>query len=385
MLGRVFSRRNAILSGLAVALAGCQVIPKVEPTTEPVPTPEPSETALPTDEGRHRVALLVPLSGENGAAGQSISNASTMAILDTNASNLRITTYDTAAGAGAAAQKAVADGNELILGPLIPENVTAVLAQARPARVPMITFANDSSVAAEDVFVMGHVPEQSIKRTVNYVTGQGVRNFAALLPDGTYGDRAAIALSQAVSAAGGRLVATDRYNRSNTSVISAAQRLRRSGGFDAVLIADGTRISALAAKELRDPNTLVPTLLGTELWSGESEIASNPVFRGAIFSAVSDNRFRQFGDAYRGRFGQAPHRVATLGYDAVLLTLRIAREWPDGRAFPARKMYDRGGFLGIDGAFRFNESSVIERAMEVRQASGGSVAIVSEVPQQFDD
>ena len=55
---------------------------------------------LPTDTARHRVALLVPLSGENAAVGRSIANATTMALLDTNAENLRITTYDTATGAG---------------------------------------------------------------------------------------------------------------------------------------------------------------------------------------------------------------------------------------------------------------------------------------------
>jgi hypothetical protein len=38
---------------------------------------------LPTDTARHRVALLVPLSGENAAVGRSIANATTMALLDT--------------------------------------------------------------------------------------------------------------------------------------------------------------------------------------------------------------------------------------------------------------------------------------------------------------
>jgi branched-chain amino acid transport system substrate-binding protein len=383
MFGKLFSRRGATLAAMAAVLAGCQVIPKTEPIAPPPPAPEPSDTVLPDDQGRHRIALLVPLSGENGAAGQAIANAGTMAILDTNAANLRITTYDTAGDAGAAAQRALADGNELILGPLLPEEVTAVLARARPAKVPVITFANDASVAAADVFVMGSVPEQSISRTVRHAVSQGARNFAALLPDGDYGNRAGAALEQAVTAAGGRLVATDRYDRSNTSVISAAQRLRRGGGYDAVLIADGARISALAAKELRPANAALPTLIGTELWSGDAEIARNAVFRGALFSAVSDNRFRQFSDAYRGRFGETPHRIATLGYDAVLLTLRLTRDWREGRPFPVRQMYDSGGFLGIDGAFRFGENSVVERALEVRQASGGSVVVVSAVPEQF--
>ena len=81
---------------------------------------------LPTDTARHRVALLVPLSGENAAVGRSIANATTMALLDTNAENLRITTYDTAHRRRQRRRAARSrDGNKLILGPLVREDVTA--------------------------------------------------------------------------------------------------------------------------------------------------------------------------------------------------------------------------------------------------------------------
>ncbi|HSG56986.1 MAG TPA: penicillin-binding protein activator, partial [Paracoccaceae bacterium] len=150
-------RRGLAVAFITLALAGCKVIPdggSGGPVTDApvaVPTDVPSDTALPQDEGRHRVALLVPLSGENGAVGQSIANATTMALLDTNAENLRITTYDTSAGAARAASRAIADGNQLILGPLGRDDVATVLAQARPAGIPLITFSNDAGVAAADV------------------------------------------------------------------------------------------------------------------------------------------------------------------------------------------------------------------------------------------
>ena len=176
------TRRALAVGFLTVALAACKVVPdggRPGPVPTPTPTPGPVEDVLPTDTSRHRVALLVPLSGDNAAVGRSIANATTMALLDTNAENLRITTYDTATGAGSAAQRAIADGNKLILGPLLREDVSPVLARARPADVPLVTFSNDTSVAAPDVFVMGHVPEQSVTRTVGYLAGQGARRSAA--------------------------------------------------------------------------------------------------------------------------------------------------------------------------------------------------------------
>src|SRR5690606_1674827 len=342
------SIRRALAVGLlTILLAACKVVPDSgRPGPQPIPVPDgPSEDVLPTDTARHRVALLVPLSGDNASVGRSIANATTMALLDTSAENLRITTYDTATGAGSAAARAIADGNKLILGPLVREDVQPVLSRARPASVPLITFSNDTSVAAPDVFVMGHVPEQSVARTVAYASQQGARRFAALVPNGDYGGRAAEALGRSVAGVGGQLVATERYDRGNTSIVSAAERLKAKGAYDAVLIAEGSRLSATAAASLRQGGTRV-YLLGTELWSGEASIANSAALRGAWFSAVSDGRYRQFVTSYESRFGEQPFRVATLGYDAVLLTLRIARDWQPGRNFPAGRMLAEDGFLG---------------------------------------
>jgi ABC-type branched-subunit amino acid transport system substrate-binding protein len=379
-------KRLMTVGVLALGIAGCKVIPDDGRPPVVTPTPEPTETpddVLPTDDGRHRIALLVPLSGANGAVGQSIANATTMALLDTNAANLRITTYDTATGAGSAAARAVRDGNKLILGPLLGTDVTAVLGQARPADVPLIAFSNDTSVAARDVFVMGVIPEQSIARTVDYAISRGSRRFTVLVPNGEYGRRAEIALADRVSARGGALVATERYDRGNTSIVSAAERLNARGGFDTVLIADGVRLSAMAAGALKDAGEALPTILGTELWSGDDGLARASALRGAWFSAVSDGRYRQFVNSYETRFGEQPYRLATLGYDAVLLTLRVARDWRPGRDFPTAAMLDEGGFIGLDGPFRFGRNGIAERAMEVRQVGNGTVTVVDPAPQRF--
>jgi ABC-type branched-subunit amino acid transport system substrate-binding protein len=369
---------------LSVALAACQVVPKGQgPVVTPRPVPTATPGQLPQDEGRHRVALLVPMSGANGAVGQSIANATTMALLDTNAANLRITTYDTATGADSAAARAIADGNKLILGPLLGDDVKMVAAKARPARVPLIVFSNDRSVAARDVFVMGVLPEESIARPVEYAAGHGSKRFAAIVPSGDYGRHAQAALAERVKAVGGTLVATETYDRGNTSIISAADRLRAKDGFDTVLIADGARLSAIAAGALKKAGAALPRLLGTELWSGEEDVAKASALRGAWFSSVSDSRYGRFASSYKSRFGAQPYRVATLGYDAVLLTLRIARDWTPGRDFPTSHMFDNGGFLGIDGAFRFQPNGIAERAMEVRQVGNGTVTVVSPAPSQF--
>ena len=373
--------RNLALASAIVLVAGCKVIPKGPPVSGPAPAPtEAPSSNLPTDRERHRIALLVPLSGANAGVGQSLANATTMALLDTNAQNLRITTYDTATGAQSAAARALADGNKLILGPLLNEDVRTVAAMARPARVPMITFSNDSSVAADDVFVLGHVPAQAVARVVSFAKAKGISRFAVLTPGGEYGQRAGAAFTAAVRAAGGSVVASENYDRGNTSITSAAQRLKGKGGYDAVLIADGARMAARAAPMLKAVGAVAPRILGTELWSGESTVLATPALRGAWYAAVSDARYGKFVSSYKARFGPQPYRIATLGYDGVLLTLNVAREWKPGSLFPTRKLGDRGGFVGLDGAFRFAGDNVAERSWEVREVGTG---IASPAPTRF--
>lgn len=377
----VGDRRKFVAVAAMALLAACKVVPSGPPVT--VPVPDRPISNLPTDTERHRIALIVPMSGANASVGQSIANAATMAVLDTNAENLRITTYDSSAGIEAAASRAIADGNKLILGPLLGEHTPIVAKHAAPARVPIISFSNDNTVATRNVYIMGNVPEQALRRTVTFARSRGANRFGALIPGGEYGRRASAELMAAVRDNGGVVGAIETYNRSAGSVAAAAKQLNTRGPLDAVLIADGGRIAAQAAPLVKSGSSTT-RILGTELWSGESVIASTPALRGAWFSAVSDGRFRQFSGSYRGRFGAAPNRLATLGYDAVLLTLRIARDWRPGTTFPTSRLADPGGFVGLDGPFRFR-NGVIERAFEVREVRAGGVTVVSPAPEKFAD
>ncbi len=385
-LNSPMNRRNLLAATTMAVLAGCTVVPKAPAPTTPAPAPTPTESVIPEDTGHHRVALLVPVSGKNAAVGQSIANAANMALLDTGAKNLRITTYDTGANPADAARRALADGNRLILGPLLSDNIPAVAAVARPQDVPLISFSNDEKAASKNVFIMGNLPGQSIQRTVEYAHAHGVSAYAALIPRGEYGDRASDALLSSVRSSGGAVIAMEPYDRTAASIGGAATRIKAKSGYGALLVADGGKLSARAATAFRagSENANV-RLLGTELWGGERELTSTPALNGAWYSTVSDQRFPQFSKSYRSRFGSQPFRIATLGYDAVLLTLRISRDWKVGKKFPTSDMLESGGFLGLDGAFRFTRGGIIERALEVREIKDGSVSVVSPAPSKFGD
>lgn len=394
-MGDGASRPQQAIRWLAVAAAGllaaCQTViprgPEPAPRAEaprPAP-PRPADTGvqpgLPRDEGRNRVALLVPLSGANAGVGRSIANATMLALLDTQNRSVRITNYDTATGASAAAQRAIAEGAQLIIGPLLAENVRQVTPIARAAGVPVLSFSNDMALAGSGAYVMGYIPAQSIERVVDYARSQGVTSFAGLVPNGLYGERASTAFLRSVESGGGRVVSLQTYGRTPGAVTAAAKQLG-AGPYGAVLVADGGATAAAAAAVVKRGGAAT-RLLGTELWNTESSIGSRTALNGAWFASVSDTLYRQYAAKYRQRFGTSPYRLSSLGYDAVLLTVRIARDWPAGGRFPEARLRDAGGFAGIDGALRFGRDGVAERALEVQEVRGGTTVTVSPAPTGF--
>lgn len=389
--GTTVSRRAAVkrwgtLVFASAVLAACQVVPKGPPKTVDAPPPveaPPTTTPLPTDLARHRIALLVPMTGSSAAVGESIANAANLAVLDTGGKNIRITTYDTGTGAAAAAQRAIADGNRLIIGPLLAEDVRAVAPIGRAAKVPLITFSNDVSVVGNGTYLLGFVPTQSIDRVVSFARSKGITSFAGLVPNGTFGQRTSQAMIKAVEANGGRMVGLQAFDRSPASINAAVTKLSASSAYDALLIADSGRVALQIVPLVRKRGGTTAKILGTDLWNVEGSLAQSPVMQGAWFASVSDSFYNQLATKYRARFAKGPYRLASLGYDSVLLVNKIAGAWKVGTAFPTAQLLDSGGFSGIDGAFRFTSSGIAERMLEVQEIKTGGFTVVSPAPRSF--
>ncbi len=381
-LKRVMKAASAFIGTSFLAACSSVVPPSVQaPVSAPVTAAAVNVVA--TDSDRHRVALLLPISGRDGDVGQEIANATTLALLDTKSSNIRMTTYDTANGVEAAAQQAIADGNKLILGPLRGDNVVKVANFARPANIPIISFSNDVSVAGQNVFLMGHLPNQSIERIVRFAQKRGKTRFAGLVPKNVFGQRALSNLTSSVRNAGGTLVTIQEYDSSRSSIESAAKRIANLGNVDAVLIADGGRRAAIGTSYLRQHGLQSAQIMGTDRWNVDNSLVTSSTMRGAWFASVADSLYRQYADNYNNRFGKRPLRLSSLGYDSVLLVARVARDWQVGSNFPVTMLTDPGGFIGVDGAFRFLPNGKSERMLEVQEVRQGQYVTIDAAPRNF--
>jgi branched-chain amino acid transport system substrate-binding protein len=389
------------------------VTPPVAPVVAPPTTPQvPVSPPRPQQPSNQlHVAILVPMTGPSARVGQSIANAANMALLELNSPRIKLKIYNTDGGAQSAAAEAVAEGSKVILGPLFAAEVRSVQAVARAANVPVITFSNDASVAQAGTFVLGYQPGQEISRVLGYAKSRGITRFGALVPQGRYGEVATRAMS-AAAAGVGQVTAMETYPREVKSLFAPARRVTNYEArltaarsvaktatptnstsvrlppppFDALLLADNGGMLRALLPVLRSFGVESPRvrILGTGLWAAEPDLIREPGLAGAWFASVPDGEFNSMAKRFRGQFGFQPPRLASLGYDGVLLIATGARNWSPGQSFPASSLMSSSGFVGVDGIFRFGSSGVAVRGLEVQEiVAGGGIRTVSPAPSAF--
>jgi branched-chain amino acid transport system substrate-binding protein len=371
----------------AAALTACaggnsQFFSTAPQSAEPAP-------AATLGEGQVRVALILPLSaqGNAGVAAQSMKNAADMALAEFKNPNIQLLVKDdggTPQGAQAAAQQAIGEGAEIIIGPLFAEAVRAVGATARQRGIPVIAFSTDVSVASRGIYLLSFLPETDVKRIVDFAVSRGKRSFAAMLPDSAYGAVVEAAFQQDVSRRGGRIVALEKYPPDPTKMAEPARRVAQAAAqADSIFIPDGADavpqvVQALAAAGV---NLKRVQLLGTGLWD-DPRVFSTPALDGGWYAAPESSGFRNFSGRYRARYGQDPVRTATLAYDAVALVAALVKT-QGAQRFSEQVLTTSSGFAGIDGVFRFRPDGTNERGLAVLRVAPTGGQVVSPAPRVF--
>ena len=334
--------------------------------------------------GGVKIALILPLSagGQTGIAANSLKNAGELAIAEANAPNVQLIVKDdkgTSDGASAAAQEAVNEGAELIVGPLIAANVQAAAAVARAAGRPVIAFSSDASVASRGVYLLSFLIEGYVDRVMDYARSKGKKSFAAMAPQNDYGNVAVAEFQQEAAKLGVRVVTVARYAPGQAGA-AAKEIAAVASQVDALFIpeqADGADAvsAALAA------NGLKMQILGTGIWN-DPRVMKLPGLQGAWFAAPEAAGFSAFAERYRAKFNNDPTRLATLSYDAVSLVAALARTQGQQR-FAEKTLTNPSGFNGADGVFRFRPDGPDERGLAVMQITNGAASPVSPAPRSF--
>jgi branched-chain amino acid transport system substrate-binding protein len=379
--------RTLVVLTSAILLAGCSG--KLGDLLSSSSSPTPAQPASSIGAGAVKVGLVLPLSatGNAAVAAKSMRNAAEMALAEFSSPDIQLLVKDdggSAPGAQQAAQQALDEGAEIILGPLFALTVGPVGQLARSRNVPVIAFSTDANVAAHGVYLLSFLPETDVERIISYAASQRRRAVAALVPENAYGTVVEAAFKQVVARRGRRVVALEHYPLDKAAMAGPVRNVAQAAArADAIFIPDGADAVATAVATLASNgvDTKRVQLLGSGLWE-DPQIFANPQLEGAWYAGPEATGFRNFSGRYRSRYGQDPARTASLAYDAVALVAALVKTQGKAR-FTEETLTSSSGFAGIDGLFRFRPDGTNQRGLAVLRVTSSGGQVINPPPKAF--
>ena len=350
-----------------------------------------------------KVAILLPLTGKNATLGEAMLNAAQMAMFDVAHNSFELMPYDTQgtnSGARLAAQNAIKQGAELILGPVFADAVRGAKQVATQANVNLIGFSTDWSLAGNNTFIMGFLPFDQVDRVMKYAALQNITDIGALIPNDNYGQVVSATYKKAAQTYGLNTVIEERFAPGSKNLSPTVQRFAMKNtlpaqagavphqAFQAALMPAGGQ-TALSIANLLSYYGLPPRKvrrIGTGLLD-DTRLAREDSLQGAWFAGPPPKARSNFESKYVSLYASKPPRIATLAYDATALAAVLAQR---GLKKTGRPAYDRtsisnpNGFAGVDGIFRFRRDGTAERGLAVLEFRGGRIVAIDPAPKTFE-
>lgn len=340
------------------------------------------------------VALMVP--GGSGQQtdqllAQSLENAARLAIADLGGVRIDLRVYQTsgqASEAGAIAQRAVADGAKIILGPVFAQEANAVGVAVAAQGVNVLSFSNNTDIAGANVFVLGPTFENTANRLVRYSARQGQRRVMIVHERTPAGEIGRAAIARAIAGSGSTLVSTMGYAFGQNEVIQAAPQIvanARATGADALFFtADTAGSLPLMTQMLRDQG-LSPEqarYLGLTRWDIPQATLALPGVQGGWFAMPDPVMNQQFQSRYQAAYGEMPHPIAGLAYDGIAAIGALVKSG-NPNALTRAGLTQGSGFVGVNGIFRLRPDGSNERGLAVAEVRNGQAVVIDPAPRSF--
>ena len=247
-LGQVAASLPPNERGLASALTRWQLDNPNHPANQSL-IPELLARAGPVAEMPQRVALLLPLSGRQKLSGAAIRDgfmaahfASTEVV---SAPTLRVYDVD-AFGATDAYRRAVADGAQFVVGPLLKPAVEEIAAGGISVPTLALNYLPQESLAPPGMFQFALLPEDEASAAAERAIRLGQRRALVLVPNGPWGRRLLTSFAETYQGLGGTIIDYRYYDASAADFSAGIQ--------DILLI-----------RESKDRQTRLSANLGVEL------------------------------------------------------------------------------------------------------------------------
>ena len=383
---------GALLLTLAAGCAPSTVPPPTAPS-QPAPTQPQYETlpGAPAETGT-RIGLLLPLSGQQASLGRALLQAAEMGLFEVGDDRFTLLVEDTATAAGAdsAARRLLAQGSQILLGPVFSTDTRKIAPIAIGAHIPVLAFTNDRSAAQPGIYVMGVTPQDEVQRVIQYASSQGMQRFAILAPSSPYGNIVTQSFRNSVQGSNGILAEMELYDPNSPDYTGVVERIAtayQNNPFDALMLPEGgaklRQLAPLLPAFQIGPQT-VP-ILGTGLWANDPTLAQETGLAGALYAAPDPDKWRVFAERYASVYGQAPDQRAGLVYDAITLIVALgkAASGYSGPDYSETALTNVSGFNGVTGVFRLNADGTVDRRLAILQVAPGGYVVRDPAPRSF--
>lgn len=348
-----------------------------------------------TASGKIQVALLVP-AGSGQASDEllarSLQNAARMAISDLGgAARVDLRVYNTAgqpAQAAAMASKAVAEGAQVILGPVFAQEANAAGVAVAGSGVNVLAFSNNPDIAGNNVFVLGPTFGNTANRLASYAVRQGKSRIMIVHDRNTAGELGRAAIERGVNAAGGSVVATGNYEFSQNGVVAAAPGIAsaaQSAGAQAVFLTADTAGALPLVSQLLADNGLSSAsaqFIGLTRWDIPAATLGLPGVQGGWFALPDPALYAQYQARYQSTFNEAPHPISGLAYDGVAAIGALMKKAGPG-PLSKQALTQGAGFVGVNGIFRLRSDGTNDRGLAIAQIQAGRAVVVDAAPRSF--
>jgi outer membrane PBP1 activator LpoA protein len=296
-----------------------------------------------------RVGLLLPLTGGQAAAASAVRDGFLTGYYAETRRRPEVRFYDTAAGANAAYARAVAEGNDFVVGPLAREEVDAVFADESP-KVPLLALnrGNRTPPAGSASFSLS--PEDEGISIARYLVERGARRVL-IVTGGEDGQRRTASAAQAqLERRGVRVAAT---LSASGDLGDALRRAQADGAIDALLLAmKGPQARALVPQLAMAGITAQVRVATSQITSGTGKAAEDVALDGIVHPTEAwgtrgvPGLPSQASAAARLDTAKGPAaRLFAFGFDAWLLTAYLERLALSANA----DMAGATGRLSLDG------------------------------------
>lgn len=231
-----------------------------------------------------KLAVLLPLSGNLAAAARPVRDGFLAGYYGETRRRPEVKFYDTAggtAGAIAAYDRAAADGNDFVVGPLGRDEVSALFARG-DMKVPVLALNRGQQATPQGQASFSLSPEDEGLAAADYLLHKGARNVLVIAGDDDTQRRAVAALRERLGTRNGTVVATlDDATTDFAAALAGKQA-------DAVFLATrGSLARAIVPRLAAAGLSGKPLVATSQLLSGTGKADDDRVLDGIAFPSES--------------------------------------------------------------------------------------------------